>query len=222
VGGLEAALRNEIYVVHRQGNLYMRINGAKLRSKRVERGYSLGDMASLLGVTRRSIYLYEQGKVEVSLSTALKLLELFGDEIFEPIPVLEEPTAKRHEYSQRSSLESSSADSVLAVKAVEEIRRVGGEAVETKRIPPDVIARVERDKMLILLERRRDRKFEKRVHEAVKVAHHVNARVMAVVSSPEKRVVAEGYRDVLVYRDVEEMISDICSSRSGEAGKTNG
>ena len=221
VEGLRAALRNEIYVVHRQGNLYMRVNGVKLRKERMERGYSLGDMASLLGVTRRSIYLYEQGKVEVSLSTALKLLEIFGEEIFEPIPVLEELSTRLHEPGQHGHVGATSVDSLLTLRAVEEIRRVGGEAIETKRIPPDVIARVERDRMLILVERRRDRKFEKRVHEAVKVAHHVKAKVMAVVLSPEKRVVAEGYRDVLVYRDVAEMISDICSSKGEEAGKTN-
>jgi putative transcriptional regulator len=216
--GLRAALRNEIYVVHRQGNLYMRVNGAKLRKERIEKGYSLGDIASLLGVTRRSIYLYEQGKVEVSLSTALKLLEIFGDEIFEPIPVLDEPSYRSYDSIQRSLAERAQHEYSPAGKVIEEIRRVGGEAVETKRIPPDVIARVERDKMLILVERRRDRKFEKRIHEAVKVAHHVNAKVVAVVSSPEKRVVAEGYRDVTVYKNVDEAINDICKVRNEQKG----
>ena len=209
VEGLRAALRNEIYVVHRQGNLYMRVNGEKLRSERIKRGYSLGDIASLLGVTRRSVYLYEQGRVEVSLSTALKLLDLFGDEIFEPIPVLGEGSQQHYNVRQQTRQLHVQGEETVTEKALEGIARVGGEAVEVKRIPPDIVARLDRERMLIVVEKRRDRKFEKRVRETVKVAHHVKARVMALVQSPDKRVIAEEYSDVEVYRDVEEMVEDI-------------
>ncbi|ABM79911.1 transcriptional regulator [Hyperthermus butylicus] len=211
VDGLGAALRNEVYVVHRQGNLYMRVNGEKLREERLRRGYSLGDLASLLNVTRRSVYLYEQEEVDVSLSTALKLMEIFGDEIFKPIPVIARERGREHSYQGqlKPTMQAPRTASGEASRAIRGIIEAGGEAIETKRIPPDIVARINDDKLLILIERRRDKKFEKRVYEAVKVATRVSARIMAVVSSSEYVSEVRAFGEVDVYRNVEEMLRDI-------------
>jgi len=204
--GLRAALSNSIYVVRKQGNYYMRVDGEKLREERSRKGYSLGDLASMLSVSRRSIYMYEQEEVDISLNTALRLMDIFGEEVFKPIPILREKPEQRR--IQRLSGRRVGSEPSETEKAVETIVRAGGEAVETKRIPPDVVARLRDDKMLIVIERKRERRLEKRVYEAAKVAMKVVAKVIAVTRRREYRSELEDY-GVDVYTSIDEFISEV-------------
>ncbi|HID41872.1 MAG TPA: helix-turn-helix domain-containing protein, partial [Pyrodictium sp.] len=204
--GLRAALSNSIYVVRKQGNYYMRVDGEKLREERSRKGYSLGDLASMLSVSRRSIYMYEQEEVDISLNTALRLMDIFGEEVFKPIPILREKPEQRR--IQRLPGRRVGSEPSETEKAVETIVRAGGEAVETKRIPPDVVARLRDDKMLIVIERKRERRLEKRVYEAAKVAMKVVAKVIAVTRRREYRSELEDY-GVDVYTSIDEFISEV-------------
>ncbi|BES80761.1 transcriptional regulator [Pyrodictium abyssi] len=204
--GLEAALNNSIYVVKRQGNYYMRVDGEKLREERMRKGYSLGDLAAMLSVSRRSVYMYEQEEVDISLNTALRLMDIFGEDVFKPIPILHEKLEqKRVPRLPRRRVGNESSE---AGKAIETIVRAGGEAVETKRIPPDVVARLGDDKMLIVIERRRERRLEKRVYEAAKVAMKVVAKVIAITQRREYRAELEDY-GVNIYTSFEEFVSEV-------------
>jgi len=204
--GLKAALNNSIYVVRRQGNYYMRVDGEKLREERVRKGYSLGDLAAMLSVSRRSVYMYEQEEVDISLNTALRLMDIFGEEVFRPIPILREKPEQRR--TQRFAMRRIVGDSTETGKAIETIVRAGGEAVETKRIPPDVVARLGDDKMLIVIERRRERRLEKRVYEAAKVAMKVVAKVIAITRRREYCNELEDY-GVDIYTSFEEFVSEV-------------
>lgn len=70
-----------IYLSH--GGIYVKIKGSKLREMREKEGISRGELARMVGVTSRTIINYEEGRSDVSLDVALKLEEMFGDEIFE-------------------------------------------------------------------------------------------------------------------------------------------
>lgn len=49
------------FLISAPGGIFVRIDGARLRALREERGLSLGAMASIAGVSRHSIQLYEEG-----------------------------------------------------------------------------------------------------------------------------------------------------------------
>jgi putative transcriptional regulator len=49
------------FLVSSPGGIFARIDGARLRELREDRGISLGALASVAGVTRRTIQLYEEG-----------------------------------------------------------------------------------------------------------------------------------------------------------------
>jgi putative transcriptional regulator len=54
---------------------------------RAERGWSQGDLAERLGVSRQTVNALERGKYDPSLPLAFKIARLFGrriEEIFEP------------------------------------------------------------------------------------------------------------------------------------------
>jgi putative transcriptional regulator len=72
-----------VYAAH--GGLYIKIQGLKMRQLRLERGISLGALASQLGVSRRTIAKYETERMDTSVDVALKLEEIFEQELIQPV-----------------------------------------------------------------------------------------------------------------------------------------
>lgn len=63
-----------VYAAH--GGLYVNIDGNTLKKERLKKNFSLGALASMLGVSRRTISKYEEGEMAVSVDIALKLEEI--------------------------------------------------------------------------------------------------------------------------------------------------
>ncbi|MCU0638037.1 MAG: transcriptional regulator [Methanothrix sp.] len=72
-----------VYAAH--GGLYVRINGTRMREMRLDRGISLGALASELGVSRRTISKYEVEDMDTSVDVAIKLEEIFQEELILPV-----------------------------------------------------------------------------------------------------------------------------------------
>jgi putative transcriptional regulator len=70
------------------GGLYVSIDGDVLEDEREERGWSLGRLATELGVSRRTVSKYEDG-MDASIDVAQKLEELFGGDLTNPLDVFE-------------------------------------------------------------------------------------------------------------------------------------
>lgn len=87
-----------VYAAH--GGLYIKIDGRLLRRLRLESGISLGALASELSVSRRTISKYEIESMDTSIDVALRLEELFGQELIKPVEILEpaSPVAEVREW----------------------------------------------------------------------------------------------------------------------------
>lgn len=72
-----------VYAAH--GGLYVRIDGIKMRQMRLQRGISLGALASELGVSRRTISKYETEYMDTSIDVAIRLEEVFEEELIQPV-----------------------------------------------------------------------------------------------------------------------------------------
>jgi putative transcriptional regulator len=70
------------------GGLYVNIDGDILADEREERGWSLGQLASELGVSRRTVSKYEDG-MNASVEVAAQLDELFEQDLTSPVSVME-------------------------------------------------------------------------------------------------------------------------------------
>jgi putative transcriptional regulator len=100
------------YVYSATGGVYVDINGEAMRGAREKKELSLGDIASELGVSRRSVSKYEEGGMSTTIEIALKLEEILDTVLIEPLEVLntelEEPTldiSKGGAEEEASSLE---------------------------------------------------------------------------------------------------------------------
>jgi putative transcriptional regulator len=70
------------------GGLYVSIDSDILADEREGQGWSLGQLASELGVSRRTVSKYEDG-MNASIEIAMQLEELFGAELTTPVDVLD-------------------------------------------------------------------------------------------------------------------------------------
>ena len=70
------------------GGLYVNIDGDVLSDEREERDWSLGRLASELGVSRRTVSKYEDG-MNASIEVAQRLEEMFGGDLTSPVSVLD-------------------------------------------------------------------------------------------------------------------------------------
>ncbi len=131
----ELVEREEIFVYADRGGYYVRVDGRKLKEKREEMNMSLGDLAYLLGVSRKAVYEYEKSKMNLSLTTALRLVEIFGDEILVPFNInelreREKTTAKKARITLRNA---------KLERIVYELSKMGlGTIVATEKTPVDL------------------------------------------------------------------------------------
>ncbi|WP_435156008.1 transcriptional regulator [Haladaptatus sp. DFWS20] len=70
------------------GGLYVNIDGDVLQDERKGRGWSLGQLASELGVSRRTVSKYEDG-MNASVEVAIELEELFDGGLTSPVEVFD-------------------------------------------------------------------------------------------------------------------------------------
>jgi len=107
--------------------------GERLRNKREEEGISLTALAKKVGVSRKMVQRYEKGEADVTVAKAFKLYDIFGGGIFDRINIFETKKEIRHE-----------PKSDIAKKYF----KLGFEALETKKVPFDVLAKKEKDIVL--------------------------------------------------------------------------
>ncbi len=186
----------------------MRLDAGRLREERERRGLSLGGLAGLIGVSRRSIYEYERSGMDIVLDKALRILDVLGEDVFQPIDVfrVEEP---------RSEVEN--VDEEGEKRLAKELLGAGGVVVHAKRTVVDLAARLGDRASLIVYEHRGEdaRMVLRRGEEAARVARVTSSEAIAVVESREaaRELEAMGFE---VVRGAEEAARRIRESRLGE------
>ena len=71
------------------GGYSVEVDGELVERRRKELGLSIGKLAVMIGVSRRTLYGYERGMAKASVKSAYKLAETLGVPVAKPINVLE-------------------------------------------------------------------------------------------------------------------------------------
>ncbi|RLG22716.1 transcriptional regulator [Methanosarcinales archaeon] len=69
------------------GGFYVSIDGESLRALRIDRGLSLGVLARMLGVSRRTVKKYEDEGMKISLELAMRLEDIFDVPLIKPVNI---------------------------------------------------------------------------------------------------------------------------------------
>ncbi|GAA5261386.1 transcriptional regulator [Methanocalculus sp. MC3] len=118
------------------GGLYVGIDGIRLREMRERQNLSLGDLAHILGVSRRTISKYESG-MGTTLEMALKLEELFDEAIVQPIDLFIDRPHDLQESIYQNEIEAASPAGHL--------KEMGLELHQFRRAPFQLVALFEKN-----------------------------------------------------------------------------
>ncbi len=174
---LRCTLEDErIFIYSKRGAFYAKIDPQKLRMKREELGLSLGDLARLVGVTRKAIYEYERGHMDVSIDTALRFVEVLGEDVLKPIDALS--------FRPKNTVQSTTPDTEVERKILSLLSSLGYRVAHLRRTPVDIAASSDKRKVAVIVDHR-ERWFKTKAEDLAELREHVEVKAIAVVEGSE-------------------------------------
>ena len=164
------------------GGYSVEVDGELVEKRRKELGLSMGKLAVMVGVSRRTLYGYERGMAKASVKSAYKLAETLGVPVAKPINVLE----RKRKYRQCLLMKAHHAfiRKMLLQKVLRKFAFCDISPVY--RAPFDFIMNVPKSKDVIVgsVAARDERCLEKRVEEIVSVCTVVHAHPVLITEKP--------------------------------------
>ncbi|MEM1828328.1 MAG: helix-turn-helix domain-containing protein [Desulfurococcaceae archaeon] len=164
------------FIANIRGNYVLKIDPRKFQEKRRELNLTRGEIASILGLSRKSIYLYEHGEMMVSLNRALKLAELLGEDMFCEFDIFSENVGEEHRYSSIESTMDIPEDNIEQF-LWNIARRFNYMFVKLSRTPMDIV--IKGNKSLVIV--KEGRNMEK-IENAEKIAKAMSSRLISISS----------------------------------------
>jgi len=118
-----------IYAEH--GGLYVNIDGSALREERNKKNISLGALASLVGVSRRTISKYEEGEMAASVEVALKLEEILDRGFTMAVNLFEEVHIEERKKQEPDK---------LSLSIFSRLEDIGFNVIPTSQAPFDAVS----------------------------------------------------------------------------------
>ena len=183
------------------GGLYVNIDGDVLADEREERGWSLGQLAGELGVSRRTVSKYEDG-MDASVDVAMRLEELFGGDLTSPLDVFGGAEAVREDESEPEEPDEDPEGESVGV-----LTRVGFVVHPTARAPFKTVSEDERDddRMLITGHSTFNKTAEKRARIMASIGRVTRTRSVYFVDEASRESV-DG--TAIIEREEAESIDD--------------
>ncbi len=132
------------------GGLYVSIEGDLLKKSRTDQSMSLGTLATMVGVSRRTISKYEEEGMDASIDVVLQLEDIFGVELARPINILKTCGSRKPRKKAESETENQTRASTLLPEdlILNTISMLGYDVLPTTQAPFKAISR---DKSSIIL-----------------------------------------------------------------------
>ncbi|PCN50182.1 hypothetical protein B6U99_05805 [Candidatus Geothermarchaeota archaeon ex4572_27] len=190
------------FVYSKVGRYYVKLDGEKLREVRTRMRLSLGDLARMVGVSRRAIYEYERGTMDATLEVAARIQEVLNCCLATPIDLLA-PMERGEEVGEEWVDERPLMREVMC-----KLRRLGFEAYTFRRAPFNLIARGRRHRLMVKVAERLDRKAERSMVVVRSMADVSDSLSLAIVRE-EVRAEEQGlinYREFKRVRSEPELV----------------
>jgi putative transcriptional regulator len=160
------------------GGYYVDVDGEALKQKRQERGLSIGDMAKMVGLSRRTLYGYERGMAKASVTAAYNLIATLGIPVARPLNVFEKPRAGRKCFLTKAR--DMLTRNRLLQKAFGRLSRWNVTTV--KRAPFDFVVSVPEEEMRIIggVAGNNERELDRRINEILSVSRVVQAHAVLI------------------------------------------
>jgi len=167
------------------GGYFVAIDGVLVERRRKELGLSIGKLAEMIGVSRRTLYGYERGMAKASVPSAYNLEKTLGIPVAKPINVLEKTRKQRQHFLIKA--EHVIAGQPLLLRVFKVFRKFAFcDISPVRKAPFDFVMNVPSEKYVIVGSVAMDgeRHLGKRMEETLSVCRVVNAHPVLIT---EKR-----------------------------------
>jgi putative transcriptional regulator len=155
------------------GGYTVEVDCALVERKRKELDLSIGQLATKIGVSRRTLYGYERGMAKASVSSAYKLAETLGVPVAKPINILQK-TKKQPQYS----LPKSKHDMMTKILLRQVFKKFSScDISPVHKAPFDFIMSIPKDNYLIIgsVASENEPDLENRVNELLSICRVIYA-----------------------------------------------
>lgn len=168
------------------GGYYVEIDGEAIKRRRQELGLSVGEIAEKIGISRRTLYVYERGMAKASVSAAYNLLRTLGVPIAKPVNIFEAPKNRQKPFKRRAK------QIFTRNKLVQRIfkKLAGCNIVAVKRAPFDFVVTVPEENVKIIggVADCQDTKLTRRVEEILSLSKVVQAHPVLVTNGQKPQL----------------------------------
>ncbi|NJE84386.1 transcriptional regulator [Thermococcus sp. CX2] len=179
----DVLVENELPAIFAErGGFYVRINGKLLRHLREKHGYSVNELAELIGVSRKSLLNYERGEQAVSLDVAIRLEEVFDEPLAEPIDILNSTVEANLDVTPETPLER---------EVFERLKVLGLGVVKVRKAPFNAVSKEEEFKILTGIDEKKTRSTVKRAEMVAEVSRIINSDGIFILEKAKTEVVKE-------------------------------
>ncbi len=202
------------YLRIRKGGFYVKLDCQQLREQREARSLSRGDIAEEIGVSRRTVYNYERGKMNPTVEIAARLEELFEAPLIEPIyplrfsdSIQDEPVIGQPEKT-----------SWLSQKVEMMFSRLGLDSTITSGAPFDMLTSLHNNVVLSCLKQKIKLIDERRLEFLARLSEVLNEHSAIITSEEPSTKSVEGVpvvstKELMSIKNPTELIALICGRR---------
>lgn len=136
----------KVLVYEFNGRYYIKVQGSALRELRLRRNLSVYELATMVGVSPKTLRKYEESEIDMSVEKAFKFIEIFGDD-FENV-VREVDVFRDRIVVIKDNRGGVSEGEGLGLRKnltpiINKLKKLGAESANPySLIPPDIIAQI--------------------------------------------------------------------------------
>jgi len=193
------------------GGYYIKLDGDLIRKRRQELGLSVGKMAEMMGISRRTLYGYERGMAKASVSAAYKLEWVLGVPVVQFTDMFQSNPQDTNFFAmaKRIIVQHHFLQAVLRKFAQFDFR-----ATHTDRAPFDFIAQCSGKGLKIIggVANKKERNLDQRTEEIVSVGKVINAQPVFITAGekiPNNNIPLIHHKDLVKMRCPEEFIAQL-------------
>ncbi len=167
------------FVYSAPGGYYVKLDSERIREARERLGLSLGELAKLLGVSRRTVKKYEEG-IDTSLANAERIEEVLGTYVIKAIDLMN--------FADLSELKEEECGEEIEGEEneiVEQLKVIGVAVYPIKHAPFDIISKAEDRNILTGVKQVRG--IEKRARILGRVSETLSTRAAYIVDREVKK-----------------------------------
>lgn len=168
------------------GGYYVNLDNITIKEIRQKLGLSIGKLAEMLGISRRTLYGYEKGLSKASVSAAYNLEWVLGIPLARPIDIFESPSHAKGFFAATRRMITGNR---FVQGVIRKLAQIDFMVMPVRRAPFDFIAQSSEESISILggVIGKNEKNVDRRTEEIMSVCKIVNARPILIADSKRKK-----------------------------------